>query len=199
MMNEGDQVLATLAIRGMIRGEVSAGAAELIDGELALDRAGTLVATRAGHDQAIALLRLEPGGEAEIALRPLYERFLLLNRSLREICTDWQTRSDGTANDHQDAAYDASVRDRLEDVQERAIPLLRRMSAVVESLEQYGEGLTDALDALDGGDTSMLTAPLAASYHTVWMWWHQELLLRLGIDRAEDERLEEEFVSRQGT
>jgi hypothetical protein len=41
----------------------------------------------------------------------------------------------------------------------------------------------------------MLTAPLSASYHTVWMWLHQELLIRLGIDRAEDERLEEALVN----
>lgn len=198
-MNETEQILITLAIRGMIRGEVSESAQELIREKLAADRSGTLVATRAGHDRAVAALRLEPGGETQLVLRPLYERFLLLNRSLREICADWQTRADGTSNDHGDAAYDAQVRDRLEDVHERAIPLLRKMSAIVGSFDQYVEGLEAALESIDAGDAKMLTAPLAASYHTVWMWWHQELLLRLAIDRSADEQLEEELVTRHRT
>ena len=157
-----------------------------------------LVPTPDGRERAIARLRLPAGGEAETALRPLYERFLPLNRSIREICVDWQTKPDGTANDHSDAAYDAGVRDRLEDVNERAIPLLRRMSEVEASLGAYIDGLETSLAAIDAGDPSMLTAPLSASYHTVWMWWHQELLLRLGIDRSEDEQLEEKLVSEQG-
>lgn len=198
MSDEAAQLLATLAIRGMLRGDVPDSATVLITEGLALDRAGTLVATKAGHERAIESLRLSPGGEAEVALRSLYERFLLLNRSLREICVAWQTRPDGTSNDHSDAGYDAQVRDQLEDVHERSIPLLTRMAEITPSLGQHAEGLQVALDAIDAGDHSMLTAPLSPSYHTVWMWWHQELLLRLGIDRTEDEQLEEKLVSEQG-
>ena len=33
------------------------------------------------------------------------------------------------------------------------------------------------------------------SYHTVWMHLHQELILTLGLTRAEDEAREERLVS----
>jgi hypothetical protein len=71
------------------------------------------------------------------------------------------------------------------------------MAAVAPRLGHYREDLTTALDKLDGGDGSALTSPLSDSYHTVWMRLHQELLLLLGISRAEDERLENELVAGQ--
>ncbi len=65
------------------------------------------------------MTRLPAGGDEEKALRPLFEKFLPVNHALRELCTAWQLRPDGTPNDHTDAAYDATVRDRLDDVDER--------------------------------------------------------------------------------
>ncbi len=195
MTEAADRLLKDLAIRGMVRGDLPEGAEELVSADLATSRGPVLVATRAGHDRAVELLRLADGSDESVALRSAYERFLPLNRQLREICAAWQTRPDGSANDHGDPAYDARVRDDLEEVHERVQPLIRRMADVTPSFDAYRSGLQSALDALDAGDVSMLTAPLSASYHTVWMWLHQELLIRLGIDRAEDERLEEALVN----
>ena len=48
---------------------------------------------------------------------------------------------------------------------------------------------------LDDGDNAWLASPLLDSYHTVWMHLHQELILSLGLTRAEDEALEEQLVS----
>ena len=87
------------------------------------------------------------------------------------------------------------MRDRLDAIDTAIGKILRRLSAVEPSLGHYRDELTAALAKFDGGDGSALTSPLSASYHTVWMWLHQQLLLMLGISRAEDEKLEEELVA----
>ena len=51
-----------------------------------------------------------------------------------------------------------------------------------------------ALAKLDDGDDAWLASPLIDSYHTVWMHLHQELILMLGLSRAEDEAREERLV-----
>jgi hypothetical protein len=89
----------------------------------------------------------------------LFEKFLPVNRRLRELCTAWQLRPDGTANDHSDQAYDAGVRDQLDDVDSAVGRLLRRMVAEQPRLGHYREGLTAALEKLDAG---ALNSPLSA-------------------------------------
>ena len=45
------------------------------------------------------------------------------------------------------------------------------------------------------GESAWLASPLMDSYHTVWMQLHQELILMLGLTRADDEAREERLVS----
>lgn len=187
--------LVQLVIRGMSRGALSPAQQDLVDRGLAMAKGPLVMPTPAGTEAAQRATRLTPGGEDEAALRPLFETFLPVNHALREICTAWQLRPGGTPNDHTDAAYDASVRDRLDDTDEAIGRIIRRMSAVVPQLAHYREDLSTALETFDAGDASALTSPLSDSYHTVWMRLHQELLLLLGISRAEDERLEAELVA----
>jgi hypothetical protein len=59
----------------------------------------------------------------------------------------------------------------------------------------YRERLTLALANLDDGDNAWFASPLIDSYHTVWMHVHQELLLTIGMSRADDEALEERLVA----
>ena len=191
------EALVGLVVRGMHRGAASAAQQSLVELGLAMAKGPLLMPTPAGTALAGEVSRLPVGGEAEKALRPLLEKFLPVNHRLRELCTAWQLRPDGTPNDHGDAAYDASVRDRLDDVDAAVGRVLRRMTEVAPQLAHYRDDLTRALEQLDEGDARMLTSPLTASYHTVWMWLHQELLLMLGISRAEDGRLEAELVAGQ--
>jgi hypothetical protein len=191
------EALVQLVIRGMHRGPVDAGQQDLVDAGLAVVKGALLMPTPAGTQAAQEAIRLPEGGEAERGLHRLFEKFLPVNHRLRQLCTAWQLRPDGTANDHSDAAYDAGVRDELDDVDDSVGRLLRRMSELQPRLGHYRDDLAAALDRLDGGDTSALTSPLSDSYHTVWMRLHQELLLLLGVSRAEDERLEAQLVSGQ--
>jgi hypothetical protein len=191
------EALVALVIRGMHRGEVSAEQQKLVDAGLAMVKGPLVMPTPAGTEAAGQALRLPPGGDEEKALRPLFEKFLPVNHELREVCSAWQLRPDGSANDHGDATYDTSVRDRLDDVDDAIGRILRRMAEAQPRLGHYRADLTTALEKLDDGDHSALTSPLSLSYHTVWMHLHQELLLLLGISRAEDERLEAELVRGQ--
>jgi hypothetical protein len=191
------EALVRLVIQGMHRGAASPEQQSLVDAGLAMAKGPLLMPTPAGTAAVQEVLRLPAGGDEEKALRPLFEKFLPVNHELREICSAWQLRPDGSTNDHSDAGYDASVRDRLDDVDEAIGRILRRMSEVQPRLGSYRGGLTAALEKFDGGDQSALTSPLSHSYHTVWMHLHQELLLLLGISRAEDERLEAELVRGQ--
>ena len=87
------------------------------------------------------------------------------------------------------------MREALEDVHEAIQPVLRRLQRVLAGSERYLGDLEEALDRFDDGAVQWLASPLCDSYHTVWMRLHQELLLVLGISRAEDEALEEELVT----
>lgn len=191
------EALVGLVIRGMHRGAVTPEQQALVDQGLAMTKGPLVMPTLSGTATAQAATRLPVGGDAERSLRPLFEKFLPVNHSLRELCTAWQLRPDGTPNDHSDAAYDAGVRDRLEDIDDAIGRILRRMSAIAPRLTPYRDHLTASLAKFDAGDARMLTSPLCDSYHTVWMWLHQELLLLMGISRAEDERLEAELVAGQ--
>lgn len=191
------EALVGLVIRGVHRGAVTSQQQSLVDQGLAMVKGPLVMPTAAGTASAQAATRLPSRGVQEIALRPLLEKFLPVNHQLRELCTSWQVRGDGTPNDHSDAAYDAAVRDRLDDIDDAIGRILRRMSAVTPSLANYRDHLSASLAQFDEGDTRMLTSPLCDSYHTVWMWLHQELLLLLGISRAEDAKLEAELVAGQ--
>jgi hypothetical protein len=191
------QALVDLVVRGMWRGEASPPLQALVDRGLALSKGPIVMPSPAGSALAGEVTRLPAGSQREQQVRSLFEAFLPINRRLREVCTDWQRRPDGSANDHTDAGYDAAVRDHLDDVHGRVRRILRRLGEAEPSLAHYTEDLAQALQRLDDGDASMLTSPLKDSYHTVWMRLHQELLMMLGISRAEDEALEERLVSGQ--
>lgn len=186
--------LVFLVIRGMHRGDLSTDQAALVERGLALVKGPVLMPTAQGATLAGTLLRMPAGSDAEARVRRLLEVFLPINRRLRELCTAWQVRPDGSMNDHTDAMYDAGVRDRLDDIDDETAPILHRLAAILPGFGEYVPRLQAALDRLDAGDTAWLASPLLDSYHTVWMHLHQELLLTLGMTRKQDEELEASLV-----
>jgi hypothetical protein len=187
--------LIDLAVRGMIRGAPDEAVAALVEQGLAMVKGPITMPTPQGTAAVAALLRLEPQSPREQDLDKLFDAFLPVNRRLRDVCSAWQTHPDGTPNDHSDAAYDDTVRDRLDEVHSAIGPVLRRMAAIEPRLAGYRPRLQDALDKFDDGESAWLASPLMDSYHTVWMQLHQELILMLGLTRADDEAREERLVS----
>jgi hypothetical protein len=189
------QALISLVIRGMARGAPDEATAALAAQGLAMVKGPITMPTLEGTAAVAALLRLPAGSPQEQDLDKLFDGFLPVNRRLRDVCSAWQTRPDGTPNDHSDGAYDDTVRDRLDEVHSAIGPVLRRMAAVEPRLGGYRPRLQEALDKFDDGESSWLASPLMDSYHTVWMHLHQELFLMLGLTRADDEAREERLVS----
>jgi hypothetical protein len=189
------QALISLVVRGMVRGAPDAATATLVEQGLAMTKGPITMPTPEGTAAAGKLLRLPPDSLQEHELNTLFDGFLPVNRRLRDVCSAWQSRPDGTPNDHSDGAYDDAVRDRLDDVHSAIGPVLRRMAAIEPRLAGYRPRLQEALDKFDEGESNWLASPLMDSYHTVWMHLHQELILMLGLTRADDEAREERLVS----
>ena len=189
------QALVSLVIRGMARGTPDEATTRLAEQGLVMIKGPITMPTPAGTAAVAKLLRLAPGSQQEQELDKLFDGFLPVNRRLRDVCSAWQTRPDGTPNDHNDGAYDDTVRDRLDEVHSAIGPVLRRMAALQPRLAGYRPRLQEALDKFDDGESNWLASPLLDSYHTVWMQLHQELILMLGLTRADDEAREERLVS----
>jgi hypothetical protein len=189
------QALVSLVIRGMTRGAPDQATAQLAEQGLVMTKGPITMPTPEGTAVVARLLRLAAGSQQEQDLDRLFDGFLPVNRRLREVCSAWQTRPDGTPNDHGDGAYDDTVRERLDEVHSAIGPILRRMAAIEPRLAGYRPRLQEALDKFDDGESAWLASPLMDSYHTVWMQLHQELILMLGLTRADDEAREERLVS----
>ncbi|GGS17391.1 hypothetical protein GCM10010269_65540 [Streptomyces humidus] len=190
------EAVVDLVLRGMWRGRPESEHRPLVDAGLAMVKGPVVLPTERAKATASRILRVAAGSEQEERITAAYEAFLPVNRKIRDVCTAWQCRPDGTVNDHTDSGYDAGVRESLEDVHEAIQPVLRRLERVLAGSGRYLTALEEALDHFDEGSLEWLASPLCDSYHTVWMRLHQELLLVLGISRAQDEAREEELVTR---
>jgi hypothetical protein len=142
--------------------------------------------TPEGRNAHTGWARLDPGSDAEAAIRRSYEAFLALNRELIRVCNDWQVRPGGVPNDHTDTRYDWSVVDRLQALDERAGPVINRVARVHVRFATYRTRLRAALTRVDAGEHDWLTSPRIDSYHTVWMQLHEDVLLALGADRSDE-------------
>jgi hypothetical protein len=161
------------------------GAATYRDGKLC-----GFTLTRSGREQHAELLsaELDAAGARDV-VQDAYARFLGLNTDLLTICTAWQLRDserEPIVNDHSDAAYDASVIDRLTALHEGAAPICDDLSDALDRYAHYGPRLALALERVRGGDTEWFTKPMIPSYHTVWFEMHEDLLSTLGIERGSE-------------
>lgn len=195
---EQSDALVSLVVRGMARGEASAVQQSLADAGLLLIKGPVIMPTPAGTELVGTMLRLPDDAPERERIMATFHRFLPVNRQLRDLCTAWQVRPDGSVNDHSDEAYDADIRDRLDDIDDAVGPLLKRFAEDIPAMSGYRARLTEALEKLDEGDDAWLASPLIDSYHTVWMHLHQQLLLTIGMSRKEDEELEERLVAGGG-
>jgi hypothetical protein len=179
-------LLHEVRLRGVLEIDDDETITRLTDVGYVVRAARGLRVTSEGRDAHTCWARLEPGSDAEAALRRSYEAFLALNRELIRVCNDWQVRPGGVPNDHNDPPYDWSVVDRLQALDERATPVIARVGRVHARFTTYRPRLRAALERVDEGEHEWLTSPRCDSYHTVWMQLHEDVLLALGADRADE-------------
>jgi hypothetical protein len=171
-----------LRLRGVMETE-SETAAVLVERGFAARKSTRLVITAEGRAAHTVWARCVPDSEAEAGLERAFDRFLVLNTELVQLCSDWQVKRGGVANDHRDAAYDWSVIERLVGLDDRAGAVARHAGRALERLESYRARLRAARVKVEAGEPEWFTSPRIDSYHTVWMQWHEDLLLALGRER----------------
>jgi hypothetical protein len=170
-------------LRGFVENAEPDGANALVAVGYATLRTAKLVITPAGRAAHAIWARCPPGTEEEERVARAFERFLLLNVELLQLCSDWQVTRGGTANDHRDAAYDWAVIKRLTALDERAGAVARHAGTAVPRLAVYRARLRAARTRVEAGEHEWFTSPRIDSYHTVWMQWHEDLLISLGRER----------------
>ena len=127
-------------------------------------------------------LREDPG-----FLAP-YEQFEVINKSLKQIITDWQTIEIGgnkVPNEHSDEDYDRRIIDRLGDLHEQFETIIQRLALHVPRLAIYQKKLLAALESAEDGDIEWVSDIRRESYHTVWFELHEDLLRIMGRQREE--------------
>jgi pyruvate,orthophosphate dikinase len=113
-----------------------------------------------------------------------YEAFLELNHEFKRVVSDWQVVAREASADE---AWPGLV-EAVSSIDAGLRPVLDGNAAQVSRLEGYGPRFRGALEAMRGGDRTMLAAPLKDSYHTVWFEYHEELIALCGRNRADEER-----------
>ncbi len=117
-----------------------------------------------------------------------YETFERINRTLKQVITEWQTIEVGgrkVANDHSDKAHDEAIIDRLGAVHEQVEAVLAALARKLPRLKIYSEKLLHALEAAEDGDHEWVSDIRRESYHTVWFELHEDLLRIMGQVREE--------------
>lgn len=142
--------------------------------------------TPVGRDEHRIALAEDVGGTDIVkSLRGSYKSFLGLNENFKSLCGAWQLKN-GEPNDHADSSYDAGVVKQLVGLNEKAVPVVATMGAVLSRLAPYAPRLAATCQRVTNGEKNMFTGVLCGSYHDVWMELHEDLILTQGIDRASE-------------
>jgi pyruvate,orthophosphate dikinase len=147
--------------------------------------AGALRLTDAGTGRITALLGAERRAVGPAAASAALDAFVALDRRLKDCVTAWQLRDSATQvlNDHADAAYDATVLDRLAALHADAITWLEPLRIDCPRLGDYGDRLDRALAAARSGDNRFVASPRVDSYHGIWFELHEDLIQLAGRTR----------------
>ena len=180
-------VLCELRLRGTMRGADPGHTGDLELMGWAMRRGELVAITDAGRAAHAERARLAPGSTAEVEVRDVYQRFGALNAQMLRLCTDWQRRRGGVANDHSDPDYDMRILDRLAAMLDCARAELGRLSAADPRFAGYADRLVEALRRADRGERAWVASVACDSVHTVWMLLHEELLCALGASRADEQ------------
>ena len=175
-------LLLQIRLRGKIASPDTAARVDVLAAGHAIERAEHLILTPDGRVAADLAFRVS--GDAVDATTTAYTQFLPLNTELIRVCHDWQVRAGGVTNDHRDAKYDWGVIDRLAAIDDRVGPVVRRLGKTVTDFAGYRPQLRAARSRVEAGDHDWFTSPRIDSYHTVWMEFHEHLLVGLGLERS---------------
>lgn len=178
-MSAAFDTLHVLRIRGLAP---AAGLSEL--GPLVADELITVtdrgcVLTADGLARHAELLEQWRSGADIELLAKSYDRFMAVNKAVKELCARWQTQAG-------DAEARFMTAEELAEIIDRVRPALRRAGRVAPRFEGYIPRLDAAIDATRSGDDRFVTDPRVDSVHNIWFECHEDYLTSLGRDREEE-------------
>jgi hypothetical protein len=107
-------------------------------------------------------------------LASLYERFLAVDRTLKEAITAWQLAADAGKPAARDAVLTAAA---------SAGGVAADVARAAPRFAPYPRRVADAAAAVATGDASFVASPRVDSLHQVWFELHEDLLVTLGRTR----------------
>jgi len=140
---------------------------------------GVLV-TPVGREWLTARMTEEQASVDTAALIELYDQFMPLNDGFKEFVSGWQLSEQAPADL-------AKVTAETQGLHQDFTAILAASVELVPRLTPYLHRFEFAIEALVGGDVSMLASPLKDSYHTVWFEYHEEMIHLIGRTRLEEE------------
>jgi hypothetical protein len=137
-------------------------------------RAWGLTDAGRAEDARRTAAELDTAGARE-AVTGAYEKFLVLNPELLDLCSSWHLRAQrGIPAERVVAGF--------ADLDERAAEVCAELAAAIPRFGRYRARLGEALGRARAGEPELLTDTLD-SYHMVWFQLHEDLLATLGIPR----------------
>ena len=127
--------------------------------------------TEPGRSRHAARVRADLTPGAARVLRACHDRFVPLDRRVKELCTRLQRRE----------AAESDARAELADLHRDLLAAAADMAPAGDRYARYASRLTAARDRFDAGDAKALTGVMCDSYHEVWMELHRDLRLTLDL------------------
>ena len=173
-----------LRLKGPHAAPDDAATAEVIAAGYALMKGTYLAPTPDGRAAHEAWARIPAGTEAEETAKTAYEKFLALDMQLKTLVHAWQTTAKQSGPM---GPEEWDLIDKLKAIDGKAGPMLRRLSEAVDRFSSYRPRLSNAVHQLEEeGDRKYFCGLLVDSYHTAWWQLHEDLLVGVGIARADD-------------
>jgi hypothetical protein len=180
---------AVAGIVGLDVEDVRAALGKLVEAKRVVEARGKyLLAPAARMALDVEYSRLYEDVRANPEFAAGYEAFDRLNRSLKQLITEWQTidvRGQSVPNDHSDKAYDDKIIDRLGDLHERAEGALDHLARALPRFSIYRDKLGTALEKAEDGKIEWVSDAKIESYHTLWFELHEDLLRLMRREREE--------------
>jgi hypothetical protein len=128
----------------------------------------------AQHEEELSAARDE---DFERAVATGYERFLEVNRPMKELCTDWQMAGGGGSTE--------AVAEELDELRGVVGDGIDNAASVAPWFASYKDRLAGAAESFAKGDERFLISPQVDSFHTVWSECHEDFLVSLGRERSD--------------
>ena len=108
-----------------------------------------------------------------------YETFRRLNDELKQLCADWQARTEGQTP--------ADFVDRLAPIDQQVQRILAEITEEAPHFAEYSARFSRAHSQFASGSDSHLTGVLVDSYHNIWFECHECFFITLGRSRQAEE------------